>query len=237
MSKDNKQRLFEVLAKIDKSFKPESILGPILYVKPADIPIEIISWAKSIIGSGFQNKITIRKSNGWVEITMPWHDADRETHKYFKLTNNGAAEAGKSISNSGWSEVNMYDEPNYGYTQIPSGYVLATVGTYPKRLEIITNPDAMNMISNHDDALNKLSDDVMVALHNAVSLKSFARQKFNDNVYQELISLGLLNSQKAITIDGRNMIRSPEAIVKLKQIRGKDEAENGRWSTKYKIMV
>jgi hypothetical protein len=234
MKKYDKQRLFEVLSKVDPSFKPR-LNETVIYVKASEIPPQIISWAKSIVGSGFQNKITIEKATGKVSIGMPWHDADRETHQFFKLTENGAAEAGEPVSRSGWSEVNMNDK--YGAVEIPSGFVLATVGTYPKRLEIVTNADAMSMISSHDETLNKLSDDAMVALNNAVSLKSFARQKFNDNVYQELIALGLLTTQKAITIDGRNMIRSPEAIQRLKQIRDKDEAENGRWSTKYKITV
>ena len=84
MNIDNKQRLFEVLQKIDPTFKPT--LGPKLHVKATDIPQQIIEWAKSIIGSGFQNNITIQKSNGTMQIGMPWHDADRETHQYFQLT-------------------------------------------------------------------------------------------------------------------------------------------------------
>jgi hypothetical protein len=231
MSKDNKQRLFEVMSRLDKTFKP-TLNEAKLYVKASEIPPQIIEWAKSIVGRGFENKITIEKANGKVEISMPWHEADKETHQFFKLTDNGAAEAGKPVSRSGWSEVNMGDK--YGTVEIPSGYILATVGTYPKRLEIITNSDAMNMISNHDDTLNKLSDDAMVALNNAVMLKSFARQKFGDNVYQELISMGLLNSQKAVTIDGRNIIKSPEAIERLRGIKTKDQDENG-WRTRYKI--
>jgi hypothetical protein len=232
MKKYDKQRLFEVLAKIDKSFKPN--LGPKIYVKPSDVPSQIVEWAKSIIGSGFQNNITIQKSNGSIEIGMPWHDADRETHQYFKLTDNGAVKAGNPVSKSGWSEVNMFDK--YGNTPIPSGYVLATVGTYPKRLRVVTSPDAMNIIPDNKDTLDKLSDDAMVALNNAVSLKPAYRQKFDNNVYQELISLGLLNSQKAITIDGRNIIKSPEAIERLKKIQDKDREENG-WSGKYKITL
>ena len=149
--------------------------------------------------------------------------------------NNGAAEMGKPVSRSGWGEVNMGDV--YGDTPIPTGYVFATVGTYPKRLRIVTNPDAMNMISSNSETLDKLSDEALVALNNAISLKPAYRQKFGDNVYQELMSLGLMNSQKAITIDGKNIIRSPEAIEKLKQIRDNDEKENGWYSRKYKITL
>ena len=235
MNRHTKQRLFEVLAKIDKTFKPEltAELGNRIYVKASEIPAEIINWAKSILGKGFENKITIQKSNGVVEIGMPWHDADRETHQFFKLTDGGATGMGKQVSRSGWSEVNMGDI--YGKVPIPSGYVLATAGTYPKRLKIVTNTDALTPISNYTDMLNKLSDEALVALYNAKAFKSFARQKFVDNVYQELISSGLLNSQKAITIEGRNFIDSGEAKERLKNIREKDEAENGWYDAKYKF--
>jgi len=233
MNRDNKQRLFEIMSKVDGSFKPRLNEAKI-YVKASEIPQQIIAWAKSIVGSGFQNNISIEKATGKVTIGMPWHDADRETHQFFKLTDNGAAEAGKPVSKSGWSEVNMNDK--YGTIEIPSGYVLATVGTYPKRLKLTTNADAMNMISNNDEVLNKLSDEALVALYQAKSFKSPYRQKFGDNVYQELISLGLMNSQRAITIDGRNLVNSPEVIERLKRIKAKDREENG-WSGKYKIDI
>jgi len=238
MKRNSRQRLFEVLAKVDKSFtKPE--LGPKLYVKPSDVPPQIIEWAKSIIGSGFQNNITIQKSNGLIEIGMPWHDADRETHQYFKLSDSGAAEMGNPVSRSGWSEVSMFDKfkGKSGNTPIPSGYILATVGTYPKRLRIVTNTDALNAISNNDETINKLSDEAMVALNNAYSYKPAYRQKFDVSIYQELMSLGLMNSQKAITIEGKNLIKSPEAIERLKQIRNKDEEVNGWHSRKYNISL
>ena len=229
MKRYSKKRLFEVLAKVDKSFKPS--LGPKIYVKPTDIPPQIIAWAKSIIGNTFLNKITIQKSNGMVEIGMPWHDADRETHKYFKLSENGAVEMGDTVSRSGWSEVNMGDK--YGMTPIPSGYVLATVGTYPKRLEIVTNTDAMDVLPDNS-ALDNLSDEALVALYQARMFKSPYRQKFPDEVYQQLISLGLMNSQRAITIDGRNLTQSPEVTKRIEDIKNKDREENG-WSTKYKL--
>lgn len=231
--KDTKRLLFENMTKLNPGFK-SNLNEARIYVKASEVPVQIINWAKALVGKGFENKITVEKAEGKVTIGMPWHDADRETHQFFKLTDNGAEEAGRPVARSGWSEVNMGDK--YGTVEIPSGFVLATVGTYPKRLEIITNADAMNMISNHDETLNKLSDDDMVALNNATSLKPAYRQKFADNVYQELMALGLLNSQKAVTIDGRNLIRSPEAIERLRKIKEKDQAENG-WSTKYKITL
>lgn len=231
-NRGGRQRLFEVLAKVDPTFKPKAGTGAKLYVKPSDVPLQIIDWAKSIVGSGFQNNITIQKSTGAVKLGMPWHDADRETHQYFKLMDNGAAEMGNPVSRSGWSEVNMGD--SYGEVPIPSGYVLATVGTYPKRLRIVTNPDAMDVLSNNDEALNKLSDEALVALHQAKTFKPAYRQKFGDSVYQELVSSGFLNNQKAITIAGKNFINSPDVRERLKSIDEKDREENG-WDKKYKL--
>lgn len=232
--KDNKQRLFEMMGKVDKSFKL-NLNESKTYVKSSEIPQEIIKWARSIVGKGFENKITIEKVNDKITIGMPWHDADKETHQFFKLIQDGAQSAGDSVSKTGWSEAQMMDEP-YGTVEIPSGYVLATVGTYPKRLRITVSGDAMDMIGNNDELLNTLSDDELVALNNAVMLKSPYRQKFDDSVYQELTSKGLLNPRKAITIDGRNLAKSPKTIERLRELKKKDQEENG-WSTKYQIEI
>lgn len=227
--KDGKQRLMEIMGKLDETFK-FNLNEAKIYLNPSEIPAQIMYWAKSILGSGFQNNITVEKSEGKVTIGMPWHDADRETHQFFKLTDNGAEEAGKSVSKSGWSEVNATDQ--YGTVEIPSGYVLATVGTYPKRLRITTNADATNFISNSGETLDKISDNALVALNNASSLKPAYRQKFGAPVYEELIALGLLTPQKAITIEGKNTIKSPEAIDRLRKLHDAD-----RWGTKYKITL
>jgi len=204
-----------------------------IYVKSSEIPSQILSWAISHIGKGFENKITIEKVEDKLRIGMPWHDADREFHQFFRLTPNGAEIRGNLVSKTGWSETSMFNLPD-GTLKVPSGYVLATAGTYPKRLEINVSGDALNMLSDNKDTVNKLSDEALVALYNAKAFKPFYRQKFNDNVYQELISSGLLTSQKAITIDGRNLINSPNVIRRLKDIEEKDKTENG-WDRKYKL--
>ena len=41
-----------------------------------------------------------------------------------------------------------------------------------------------------------------------------------------------MKPNKAITIDGRNLLSSPEAIDKLRSIKKEDEDEHG-WSRKY----
>lgn len=229
MNKNPKQRLLETMRYVNPDFIP--LNESKFYVKPQEIPRQILDWATSILGRGFERKITIEKANGKVEIGMPWHNADREIHQFFKLSD-GAQAVGNSVSKTGWSETSMFDDP-YGTVEIPSGYVLATAGTYPKRLELIVADDAMNLLGG-GEAANDLSDEALVALLQAKTYKPAYRQKFNPEVYQELIAAGLMNSNRAITIDGKNLINSDEAKARLKQIKEKDKAENG-WNAKYKI--
>lgn len=200
------------------------------YLKNSDVPQEILNWATSILGRGFQNNITLEKAEGKVTIGMPWHDADRETHQFFKLTDNGASIAGDPVGRSGWSEVNQGDE--YGTVEIPSGFILATAGTYPKRLKLTVADDAMDMLSDYN--VDEISDDAMVALYQAKSYKSPYRQKFNPEVYEELVNHGYLKPNKAITIDGKSIISSEQAKERLSKIRKEDDEKNG-WNTKYKL--
>ena len=230
MKKDAKQRLFEVMGHVNPDFKP--LNENKVYIKPQEVPQQILMWANSYLGKGFERNITIEKVNGKVNIGMPWHDRDKETHQFFKLTPNGAEMVGNPVSKTGWSETSMLDKP-YGKVDVPSGYILATVGTYPKRLRLSVSNDAMNLIPDNKK-LNNISDEGMVALYQAKTLKSPFRYKFNSEVYQELIKLGLMNSQKAITIDGKNLINSPESRERLKQIDEKDRQEN-EWNPKYKL--
>ncbi len=232
-------RRYNVTSDIKKSVvttensNKEQIMESKIYVRPKDLPFQIIQWAESILGKGFENKITVEKANGEVSISMPWHESDYETYQFFKLVENGAMQKGNPVVRLGWGEADMNDPSRK--IAIPSGYVLAIVGTYPKRLSVITNSDAMSLIPN-TDALDTLSDEELVALYNTSSFKSAYRQKFKDAVYQRLISLGLMTSNRAITIEGKNLINSPDAIAKLKKIREEDSAQNG-WNRKYKIEV
>lgn len=202
-----------------------------MYVKQTDVPKQIIDWAKTIVGKGFENKIQLEK-NKTKTIGLPWHDADKETHQFFKLIN-GAVPTGNPVSKSGWSEVNMYDDP-YGTVDIPSGFVLATVGTYPKRLTLTVSSDAIDVIQD-TSVLNELTNEEIVALHQAKALKSRYRQKFNQEVYNSLIEKELLKPNKAITIDGRNLISSEQAKDKLREIKRIDQEQNS-WNC-YNINV
>jgi len=55
-------------------------------------------------------------------------------------------------------------------------------------------------------AKNKLSDDAMLALGQAHGLKSYARNKFENEVYQELIKLRYMKPNKAISKEGRTYL-------------------------------
>ena len=151
--KDSKQLLFERMQILNPDFKP--INEGKLYVKHTEIPRQILDWAKSILGRGFENKITIEKADGKVTIGLPWHDADRETHQFFKLVNGGAQATGNPVSKTGWSEAAPMDDP-YGTVEIPSGFILASAGTYPKRLELTVGDDALDMIADNSEVLDHI---------------------------------------------------------------------------------
>jgi len=207
------------------------------YIKHTEIPPQIVSWARSVVGKGFEGKIEIVKEPK-AHIGMPWHEADREYHQFFKLTEQGAESAGKMVSKSGWSEVNMGDV--YGTVDIPSGYILATASTFPKSLKIRVSDDATSLIPDTGNLINQLSDDAVVALYHARSLKSPYRQKFPEEVYQELVGHGLLKPNKAITIDGKNLVEDPktkERLRSLKDIKVKDRwgYENRKYDNLYNI--
>ena len=161
---EEKQRILQIIDVIteqsdyaSKTFKSKLNESKI-YVKSSEIPSQILSWATSYLGKGFENKITIEKVNDKLIIGTPWHDADREIHQFFRLTPEGTKEVGDPVSKTGWSEMSMFNLKD-GTVKIPSGYVLATAGTYPKRLRISVSDDAMNIIPDNKDTVNKLSDD------------------------------------------------------------------------------
>jgi hypothetical protein len=79
---------------------------------------------------------------GYVEADIPWHDADREYYQLFKLTGNSSKLQAElvpfSFSRSGWQEVEAGQKVAQGRADVPAGFVIAVVGTYPRRCVIYT---------------------------------------------------------------------------------------------------
>jgi len=194
-----------------------------MYVTPNEVPADILSWARGKIGSNFTKNIVIRQEPR-VEVSMPWHEADRMYWQFFKLIDPKTVQmVGDEVGRSGWEgDGNVTGKEVNGYLNVPSGYVLAAAGTYPVRLELYTSGDAMKPISE-PGALDNLSIDQLIALIQAKALKSPYRTKYPDNVYQGLIDQGYMASNRSVTVKGRNLANSPELMDKL----NKYAEENG----------
>jgi hypothetical protein len=181
-----------------------------IHVSKEDVPHDIMVWARGRVGSNFSKNITIKQESR-VQIGMPWHEADREYWQFFQLGENGSVRvAGDGIRRSGLEGDGVVTGGEVdGYVNIPSGYVLASVGTYPVRLTLYTASDALKPVTDGNE-LDQFSLNEMVILLQAKGLKSAYRDKFADAEYAKLIEKGYLASNRSITIKGRNLVENPE---------------------------
>jgi hypothetical protein len=81
-------------------------------------------------------------NRGYVEADIPWHEADREYYQLFKLTGDSSKLQAEpvpfSFSRSGWQETEVGQKVAQGKADVPSGFVIVMVGTYPRRCTIYT---------------------------------------------------------------------------------------------------
>lgn len=188
-----------------------------IHITANEVPNEILVWARGQVGSNFSKNITIRQESR-VQIGMPWHEADREYWQFFQLgEGNRARMAGDGIGRSGLEGDGVVTGNEVdGYVNIPSGYVLARAGTYPVRLEIYTSSDAMKPVME-PGLLDSFSVNELLILVQAKGLKSFARKKFPEKEYENLIANGYLASNRSITVKGKNIASMPDVKDKLEK--------------------
>jgi len=192
-----------------------------IYLSASDVPVGIRDWAKSMAGKNIQ-RYKLDQSGKSVTIDMPWHDADRETYQFFKMVGDGnnAIPVGNQLTRSGWESDSQQGyiegQQKSGSVQIPEGMLLVVYGTYPQRVVIHTGPNAKLMIPDNSK-FEDISNEELVVLIAAKSLKSFARPKFPDDVYNKLISKGLLAKNRSITNDGRNLLNDSNIKEKAKK--------------------
>lgn len=186
-----------------------------IHITANEVPSEILAWARGKVGSNFSKNIVIRQESR-VEIGMPWHEADREYWQFFQLgEGNRARMVGDGIGRSGLEGDGVVTGNEVdGYVNIPSGYVLGRAGTYPVRLEIFTSSDAMKPVMAAG-LLDSFTINELLILVQAKGLKSFARKKFPDKEYENLIANGYLASNRSITVKGKNIASMPEVRDKL----------------------
>jgi len=202
-----------------------------MYDDGKNIPHGIRQWVKSFFGSDVP-KYKIHQGESEVEIRMPWHDADRETYQFFKLENNNATPVGNGLSRSGMEsdspQGNEDGQSKNGKVTVPEGFVLLCVGTYPKRAEIYTGQNVQSFLPTNTVG-NDLSPTELIILGAAKGLKSFARPKFSDEHYNNLISKGFLKSNRAITVNGLNLLQDPEIREKFDAAKKAYETQTGRY--------
>ncbi len=196
-----------------------------MYVTHNEVPTDIINWAENKIGTGFKNKISVIQG-GKVEINIPWHEADREYYQFFKLIDPKTAKiSGNEITKSG-----LEGNEGSGTVNVPSGFVLACAGTYPKRLELFTSDDSLKAVGDAS-VLDDFTINELLILLQAKGLNSFARTKYPEKEYERLIQQGYLNKNKSITTKGKNLILMPEVNQKLDAYA----KEKGKYFDGYKI--
>lgn len=194
----------------------KKLLVETLRLKPQDVPQGIKLWARKVSGGNIQT-FELDQS-GQVRISMPWHVSDKVIYQKFKLLPNGDVQPyGDTITRVGWeadSPQGAEDaERKSGVMEIPEGHLVVAYGTYPKRIEIYAGKGSEKMLPSAEDVELDLTQ--VYALAAAKQLKPFARPKFREEVYQTLIDKGLMNKNKSITVDGRNLFIQSEKIREL----------------------
>lgn len=194
-----------------------------LKIPSKQVPNEIRNWVKEILEKDLREYALVQGKE--VSVGTPWHEADREYYKMFKLLpDNKAQETEFEFERSGLEgDGAITGKEISGKTKVPSGFVIVVVGIYPKRATIYTSEDAQLFLPKNDI---ELSDEEIIALYWARSLISSARPIFKDKkIYDSLINKGLLKKNKAITIEGKNVLEDSKIKERLKSISN-DKFEN-----------
>lgn len=175
-----------------------------LYITKKELPPSIAQWVIGRFGNVPAHIQLIQGER--VVIDLPWHEAAREYYQAFEMIGpNTFKPIGETLMRSG--SESFLDYKHDETVDIPSGGLVICYLTYPKQLRIFTGEGAQPMIVDKTPT-EDLDFRAIIALHAAKSLKSFARPKFDQSVYDELISKGYMAKNKSITSDGRNALQA-----------------------------
>jgi len=186
-----------------------------VYLKPDQIPVGIKNWVKDTFGAvkGYE----VDQSGDKVHIGMPWHERCINVYQFFNLVGDDAVPVGDSVQRKGWESDNYQDyiegQTKEGYIEVPDGKILVRYSSYPKGIRIYTGKGAKLFLPDTTQG-NDLTDEELVILTAAKSLKSAYRPKFSDESYKRLIDRGLLAKNRSITIDGRNLLPTMKDKIK-----------------------
>lgn len=218
-----------IIKLINENFK--ILVESEFYDNGKNIPQGIRNWVKSTFGSEVP-KYKIIQGEPEVQINMPWHQSDYETYQFFKLENNNATPVGNQVTRSGNEsdsvQGHLDGESKEGKVKVPEGFVLVCYGSYPKRVEIYTGNNVQHFLPNKEQSAD-LNSTELIILASAKALKSFARPKFKDDAYLNLIQKGLLKPNRSITVDGLNVLLDPETKEKIENAKKLYYQQTGRY--------
>lgn len=185
----------------------KNITENILHLGKDNVPDDIRNWVKSILGKDAKHYRL--HQNTTVSINMPGFEADRQYYQAFKLVSDGKFEKiGDMTIRSGWESDNAAVEIKKNeVVNVPVGGLVVKVSTYIGSADIYAGSGALPLIQSTDIDLTPTE---ALALYTAKTLKSFARPKFGDSVYQSLFDKGFMTKNKAITVAGRNATENPK---------------------------
>lgn len=212
--------------------KLNNLLNEDIWMKPDEIPFGIKNWVKEVSGKNLQ-KYKVEQS-GKVNISEPWHERSSSTYQKFQLTQDGnAIPVGENLSRHGYESDSPqgYEDGlrKSGIMEIPDGYIVVQYMTYPEMVIIHTPKNAQKFLPKSNDDFDLTMTEIYI-LAAAKQLKPFARPKFKDENYERLIQKGLLNKNRSITIDGRNLLQTQKASDLLKQAIDNYRSRTGRYS-------
>lgn len=189
----------------------------ILHIPKKDVPQRIIQFVISVLNKSI-NEYKI-DNTGLYHAHMPWHEADRTYTQMFELSppmTNVTVYGSTTVvmarptdfhfSRSGLEgDGCVTGKELEGSVEIPTGFVFVEVGIYPQRCTIFTAKDATVFLPIPNVELHDLE---LVILFQARSVKTFARTRWPDIQYKNLIEKGLLKRNRSITMDGKNILNA-----------------------------
>lgn len=188
-------------------------------MKQSDIPADLVQWANSKIGNVRRWKV---RQKGEVYVSGAWHENSASIYGVFHLMNDHYIKI-KEVFIGGKEPFTPNEK-----IEIPSGFLVVLLDRMTRVADIYTSSDALKMIQD-TSALDTLSDEETMALYEASRLKSPFRFKFPDEIYNSLLTKGLMAKNRSITIEGRNLINSvPRAKISEICDRLNEKYKNGR---------
>ncbi len=173
-----------------------------MIIKSSEVPYEIRTYVKSKLQKDLRKFAIDQK--GKFSIHAPWHDGCSNFYKVFALKNDKFVELNdKDLYYSGL-DYNYKGEQND--IEVPASCIVVKISTYPESCTIYTSSDATQFLPQHNNF--ELTEDEKKALYYSRALIAAFRPKFEDVVYESLISKKLMKKNRSITIGGLNYLET-----------------------------